>query len=605
MIVGVASYLETGKMDQALFRAGGSLIGGFLGTFIPIPVLGTLMGELIGEYVGDLFYTLIRGGGVAAVGQKLQDDLKSLLSTGKKVADWVGGGLQRFYEGIPKWKVGFFGKEFEVPDMGWWLNPFTLVDKAKIFGEAFFGDRGMKDGKVKEEEKKKKGPALQKKIDDAKERASIDTSQLPEGPLRDAIEDLKQKDIEDGLVADPDFALKGPDGKPLNFKGTSSSESSGRSGGSTNGKFGQISSGYGDKDGQDTGVDIELYGPGGKIGKKYGNNSKQGPYGGRGVPISFPYELTYNERIPGGRNAGATSVTHQGTTKRVVKGQGPSGFGYLGSYTYTDENGNRFEIMMGHGDSPFKKFKEGEKIPPGTVLGYQGATGSSDDGAGGLYDHITFHVNAMDGGSPNKVIRQFTNSLISGKGAQIQQKPKPKKVTPTPTETKIPGITPPQKNDDAFVLKDAHGNPLSDIGKTKTPAEASPTKNTNGKPLTVPMDQIPGENASQAEKDEYLRRLDAGELTGGNSSSEVPPPAPVLPPPPQMTPQSSPSVGGIETYDEPQQGSTAVIPIPQQSAPSGGGGGGGRPMTIPGPSTGSLLNSYYKQQLLGFLYKQG
>ena len=146
---------------------------------------------------------------------------------------------------------------------------------------------------------------------------------------------------------------------------------------------------------------------------------------------------------------------------------------------------------------------------------------------------------------------------------------------------------------------------LSDIGKTKTPAESSPTKNTNGKPLTVPMDQIPGENASQAEKDEYLRRLDAGELTGGNSSSEVPPPAPVLPPPPQMTPQSSPSVGGIETYDEPQQGSTAVIPIPQQSAPSGGGGGGGRPMAIPGPSTGSLLNSYYKQQLLGFLYKQG
>ena len=564
LIVGVASFLETGKIDQALFRAGGALIGGFLGTFIPIPVLGTLMGELIGEYVGDLFYTLIRGGGVEALGQKLQDDLKGVLSAGKKVAEWVGGGLQRFYEGIPKWKIGipWIGKEFEVPDMVWWANPFNLVDKAKIFGEAFFGDRGMQDGKVKEREPDM-DPGLKKRIEDAEQRDAT-IPYMPEGPLRDMAESLREKDIQDGLIPDPDFGLKGPDGKPLNFKkGAPSSEASGRTGGSSNGKFGQISSGYGDTDGQDTGVDIELYGPDGKISKKYGNNSKQGPYGGRGVPISFPYELTYNERIPGGRNAGAQSITYQGTTNRVVKGQGPSGFGHIGSYTYTDENGNRFEIMMGHGDRPFNKFSEGAKIPPGTVLGYQGATGSSDDGAGGLYDHITFHVNAMDGGSANKVIRQFTNSLISGKGTSIQQKPKPTKVAPTPTETKIPGITPPQKKDDAFVLKDANGNPLADIGKPKSDTEVKPP------------------------------------------SSEVPPPAPVLPPPPQMTPQSSPSVGGIETYDEPQQGSTSVIPIPQQSAPSGGGGGGGSPMSMPGPSMGSLLNSYYKQQLLGFLYKQG
>jgi len=191
--------------------------------------------------------------------------------------------------------------------------------------------------------------------------------------------------------------------------------------GSTNGKFGQISSGYGDTDGQDTGVDIELYGEEGKIGKKYGNQSAQGPYGGRGVPIAFPYELTYNERIPGGRNAGAKSVTSQGSTNREVKGQGAGGFGHIGSYTYTDENGKRYEIMMGHGDRPFAQFNEGQKIPAGTVLGYQGATGSSDDGAGGLYDHITFHVNSMDGGDANRVIRQFTNSLISGKGAKIGQ----------------------------------------------------------------------------------------------------------------------------------------------------------------------------------------
>ena len=50
--------------DQTLFKTGGAAIGGFLGTFIPIPVVGTLVGEIVGEYVGDLIYHLINGKGV-------------------------------------------------------------------------------------------------------------------------------------------------------------------------------------------------------------------------------------------------------------------------------------------------------------------------------------------------------------------------------------------------------------------------------------------------------------------------------------------------------------------------------------------------------------
>jgi hypothetical protein len=45
----------------------------------------------------------------------------------------------------------------------------------------------------------------------------------------------------------------------------------------------------------------------------------------------------------------------------------------------------------------------------------------------------------------------------------------------------------------------------------------SPTETTG--PQTVPMDQIPGENATQEEIDEYFRRLDAGELTSSGPSS--------------------------------------------------------------------------------------
>ena len=179
-------------------------------------------------------------------------------------------------------------------------------------------------------------------------------------------------------------------------------------------KSGQISgNGYGDLDGQDTGVNIELYGPQGRTGKTSGHQSATGSYGGRGVPISFPYELTYNETIPGGRNAGQKALTTQGSTDRVVKGTAPGGFGHVGSYTYTDKNGDQYEIMMAHGDKPFNSFNEGQTIPAGTVLGYQGASGSSDDGAGGGYDHISLHVNSYGNGDPNRIIREFTNSLLN------------------------------------------------------------------------------------------------------------------------------------------------------------------------------------------------
>ena len=50
------------------------------------------------------------------------------------------------------------------------------------------------------------------------------------------------------------------------------------------------------------------------------------------------------------------------------------------------------------------------------------------------------------------------------------------------------------------------------------------------------------------------------------------------------------------------QGSITPMPIPGQT-PSAGGGGGG--MSVVGGSTKDLVNSYYKSQLMGFLYKQG
>ena len=64
------------------------------------------------------------------------------------------------------------------------------------------------------------------------------------------------------------------------------------------------------------------------------------------------------------------------------------------------------------------------------------------------------------------------------------------------------------------------------------------------------------------------------------------------------------SVSSRTSYDPMSQnygGGVIPVGVPGQS----GGGGGGRSLNMGGPSTQQVLNSYYKSQLMGFLYKQG
>ena len=79
-------------IEQTLFKTGGAAIGGVLGSFIPVPVVGTLVGEIVGEYVGDLLYVLTKdgeGGGVDAVGNKLKEDWNNTI--GNIVTAVLGG----------------------------------------------------------------------------------------------------------------------------------------------------------------------------------------------------------------------------------------------------------------------------------------------------------------------------------------------------------------------------------------------------------------------------------------------------------------------------------------------------------------------------------
>ena len=129
IIVAVSSLLSGDPPTKTLFKAVGTGLGEALGTLIPIPVLGTIIGGLLGELGGELFYDLIKGGGVEAVKKKVFQKFQGALKIGGKVVDWFKGGFGRLKEGLPKnpFKLGFF-----------LLNPLNFLEKFELLKNAFF-----------------------------------------------------------------------------------------------------------------------------------------------------------------------------------------------------------------------------------------------------------------------------------------------------------------------------------------------------------------------------------------------------------------------------------------------------------------------------------
>jgi len=148
LIVGIVSMMTGDPPGQAMFKALGAAVGGALGTFIPVPVLGTLIGETIGVYGGDLMYSMLFGGGAKAVGEKIKGDFKQVLDGGKQIFDWIKTGFSRFMEGLPKnpFKLG-----------GFILNPFNIGDKVNLLRRALFSREPMNPEKDKDEKDDKKG----------------------------------------------------------------------------------------------------------------------------------------------------------------------------------------------------------------------------------------------------------------------------------------------------------------------------------------------------------------------------------------------------------------------------------------------------------------
>ena len=193
VIVGIVSLMSGEPAAQALFKSAGAALGGALGTFIPIPILGTLIGETIGVFVGDLLYELIMGGGIDAVGQKLKDTFTTIFKGGEAIFNFFKNGFSNFISNfmkehsftVPKALRFLIGGIEKIPNILQLYNPMVTVP---LFIKSFFGKKEEGSGgtdvsqeEVKQDKLKVSEEQNNKNEKNAKEIASETTYESGEG----------------------------------------------------------------------------------------------------------------------------------------------------------------------------------------------------------------------------------------------------------------------------------------------------------------------------------------------------------------------------------------------------------------------------------------
>ena len=130
VIVAIVSLLSGESVGQALFKGVGAALGGALGTFIPIPILGTLLGETIGMFVGDMLYYTIMEKNPAKAFDMLKTALMGIFGFLTKIP--ILGNLIQLLQkgGNVIWK---FGKWLFFDGIGWVLA--KLGGAAKLLKE--------------------------------------------------------------------------------------------------------------------------------------------------------------------------------------------------------------------------------------------------------------------------------------------------------------------------------------------------------------------------------------------------------------------------------------------------------------------------------------
>ena len=136
ILTAIFSLLQGDPWDKVLFKTAGTAVGGALGSFIPLPGLGTLLGMSLGEYFGNLLWIGFKGGGWGEAGQKLLTDLKGVFNQLKNVLVWIRTGWTKFYTGIPKFKI----PDFPEKPPGWLAK---VWGSGKIWGAMKLMMKGM------------------------------------------------------------------------------------------------------------------------------------------------------------------------------------------------------------------------------------------------------------------------------------------------------------------------------------------------------------------------------------------------------------------------------------------------------------------------------
>ncbi len=133
LVIAIISLLSGEPPGLAIFKALGAALGGALGTFIPIPIIGTLIGETIGVFVGDLLYSLLFGGGISEVGQKLKDTFKTFI---KPIWDFFANGISRFFKEFPTFDIPNIGIQDILTDVlsAKWPGWLPWIGNKPVFG---------------------------------------------------------------------------------------------------------------------------------------------------------------------------------------------------------------------------------------------------------------------------------------------------------------------------------------------------------------------------------------------------------------------------------------------------------------------------------------
>ena len=128
LVLGVNLLDPDVGVEESIFKALGTAVGEIVGSLIPVPILGTMIGGLLGEYGGSLLYTLFRGGGIEAVGKRIQKDFAGALDVGGKAVNYIKESIGRFFEGVPKFTLpGLKGTAMNVVGFGIDRIPEKLV----------------------------------------------------------------------------------------------------------------------------------------------------------------------------------------------------------------------------------------------------------------------------------------------------------------------------------------------------------------------------------------------------------------------------------------------------------------------------------------------